>query len=266
MTDPSPSHGSPRAVAHLADLTWVDAERILTPETVILIPIGAIEAHGPHLPLDTDVHIATEVACRSATALASVGMSIVIAPPISYGVSVVGTCFPGTVPAPATAVTDLLTSAIVAIARSGPRRFVVVNAHLEPAHVAALHEGVAQAIAQSGASVAFPDKRDARWAATLSEEFQRGARHAGSYETSLMLAVSPERVRDEVRSRLPPVWIDLPDRLRAGAQTFAEAGGTQGYFGDPAAATAVEGERLFAALVTMVLTSLDELGRADAGS
>lgn len=259
MTAPSTATKATPAATHLADLTWVDAELALTADTVILIPIGAIEAHGPHLPLDTDVVIATEVTRRAAATLTARGQLAVIAPAITYGVSIVGTCFPGTVPAPASAVSALLASAIVTIAGSGPRRFVVINAHLEPAHVDAVREGIEQALAASGATVAFPDKREPRWAATLSEEFRRGARHAGSYETSLLLAACPERVRVDSLKDLPPVWIDLPDRLRAGARTFAEAGGTAGYFGDPAAATAAEGERLFAALVTMTLTALDEL-------
>ncbi len=261
MFAPSTPSKRPPAGTHLADLTWVEAEVVLTAETVILIPIGAIEAHGPHLPLDTDVLIATEVARRAAATLAARGQLVVIVPAVTYGVSIVGTCFPGTVPAPASAVSDLLASAIATISRSGPRRFVVINAHLEPAHVDAVREGIDQAMAASGAAVAFPDKREPRWAATLSEEFRRGARHAGSYETSLLLAACPERVRVDIMHGLPPVWIDLPDRLRAGARTFAEAGGTAGYFGDPAAATATEGERHFAALVTMTLTSLDELER-----
>lgn len=247
-------------VVQLADLTWVEAERVLSPDAVILIPVGAIEAHGPHLPLDTDVVIATEVARRAATAMAIRRRQPVIVPPIVYGVSYVGTCFTGTVPVPPSVVTDLLASVISAISIAGPRRFVVVNAHLEPAHINAVIAGIEQAVAANGVSVAFPDKRDARWAATLSPEFRRGARHAGSYETSLMLAACPERVRKEILPTLSPVPIDLPARLRAGARTFAEAGGTDGYFGDPASASAAEGERLFSALVEMVLTSIDELG------
>jgi creatinine amidohydrolase len=81
-------------------------------------------------------------------------------------------------------------------------------------------------------------------------------RHAGAYETSLMLTATPERVRAAMLRELPPVRVDLPSRLRAGAKTFAEAGGTNGYFGDPASATAAEGERLFAVLAKMILTAV----------
>ncbi len=244
----------------LTRATWTEAQAALKPASIILLPVGAIEAHGPHLPLNTDVILAVETARRAAVRLASQGEVVVLAPPISYGVSYVGTCFPGTVPAPAEIVTGLVAAVLNHFAASGPRRLAVVNAHLEPAHVAALQAGVDTSIAATGARITFPDQRQDRWAATLSDEFRRGARHAGSYETSLMLAAAPDQVRTELLPTLPPVWIDLPGRLRNGARTFAEAGGVQGYFGDPATATAAEGDRLFDALATMVVTAVKELG------
>ena len=247
---------------HLADLTWPEAREALRPETVVLLPIGAIEAHGPHLPLDADVVIALATAEHAASALVARGEGVVILPPLSYGVSYVGTSFPGTTPVPASVITAQVASIVVEIARWGPRRFALVNAHLEPAHVAALEAGAAEAERTAGVRVAFADQREERWAAMLSEEFRRGARHAGAYETSILLAAAPERVRRDLLSGLPPVWIDLPERLRAGARTFAEAGGTDGYFGDPAQATAEEGERLLAALGEMVALAVAEVGEA----
>lgn len=246
----------------LASATWMEARAALTADTIALLPVGAIEAHGPHLPLETDVIIAVEAARRAAESFAALGDQVVIAPAISYGVSYVGTCFPGTVPAPPPIVTGLVLAVLTHLASSGPRRLAVVNAHLEPAHVAAVQAGVEAAIQATGAGIAFPDKRQDRWAATLSEEFRRGARHAGSYETSLLLAVAPERVRSSLLPTLAPVWVDLPGRLRSGARSFAEAGGVDGYFGDPAAATAEEGERLFDALAAMIVTAVKELDRS----
>ncbi|MDP9473453.1 MAG: creatininase family protein [Chloroflexota bacterium] len=182
--------GAPLDLAHA---TWIEAGAAMTPGAIVLLPIGAIEAHGPHLPLDTDVIIAVETAHRAAARLSAQGESVILAPAIRYGVSYVGTCFAGTVPAPADVITGLVTAVLSHLAASGPRRLAVVNAHLEPAHVAALQAGVDAAIMGTGARIAFPDKRQDRWAATLSEEFRRGARHAGSYETSLVLAAPPIR-------------------------------------------------------------------------
>jgi len=244
---------------YLADLTWVEARDVLGPESVILLPVGAIEAHGPHLPLDTDVIIAVETARRAAVRLRARDRLALIAPPITYGVSYVGAPFAGTVPAPPSVVGALVEHVIVGLAASGPTNFAVVNAHLEPAHVEAVRHGVAAAAANTGAKIAFPDKREPRWAAALTDEFRRGSRHAGAYETSLILAAAPEKVRSDLLPSLPPVIVDLPSRLRAGARTFAEAGGPDAYFGDPARATAAEGERLFDALASMIATAVEEL-------
>lgn len=246
----------------LEALTWPEARHLMAPETVALLPVGAIEAHGPHLPLDTDVTIARETARRAAGLLTERGERAVVLPALSYGVSYVGTCFPGTIPLPADLQAEAVASILTGVATQGPRRLVIVNAHLEPAHIAALAAGAERARQETGAAIAFPDQRQERWAATLSDEFRRGARHAGSYETSLMLVANPAAVRSELLAGLDPVWVDLPARLREGARTFAEAGGEDGYFGDPAQASAAEGERLFAALARLVVTSLDELTAA----
>jgi creatinine amidohydrolase len=247
-------------VPRLERLTWREAEALLRPETIVLVPVGAIEAHGPHLPLDSDVIIAVATADRAARLLMARGDASVVVPPLSFGVSYVGACFPGTTPVPATVVRDQVVSVVGELARWGPRRFAIVNAHLEPAHVAALREAVAASEDLPGVRVAFADQREERWALRLSEEFRRGARHAGSYETSIVLAAAPDRVRREILPMLPPVWIDLPGRLKGGATTFTEAGGTEGYFGDPARASAEEGEALLDALGAMVVVAIDELG------
>ncbi len=255
---------------YLAELTWPEAATVLQRDTVVLLPIGAIEAHGPHLPLDTDVVIATEMARRGAELLTEAGFETLIAPAIVYGTSFVGTCFPGTTPVQAETITNSVTSIISHIATWGPRRFCVVNAHLEPAHVSAIGDALnlirvaarmERNINLAEVRVSFPDKRLDPWAALLSEEFRAGMRHAGAYETSLMLAATPDRVRSDMLPGLAPVWVDLPAQLRAGAKTFSEAGGTNGYFGNPASATAAEGERLFKVLAQMILTdvlSLDD--------
>jgi creatinine amidohydrolase len=135
---------------------------------------------------------------------------------------------------------------------------LITNAHLEPAHYEALAEAAERTAGMTQKPVALPDLREPRWASHLSEEFQAGMRHAGAYETSLMLAAKPESVRVEMVPHLAPVLIDLPAALRAGARTFADAGGDLGYFGNPALATAEEGERLFDALAQIAVDALTE--------
>jgi creatinine amidohydrolase len=237
-----------RATVFFADLTWVEARALLDERCVALLPVGAIEAHGPHLALDADVIIATgKTARRAAERLRADGYVAVVLPPVVYGVNHVGGPFAGTIPAASTVVATLVEQIISGVATFGPRRFGVANAHLEPAHV--------EAVRPSAEWAATRNQREPRWAATLSNEFRRGSRHAGTYETSLFLAAAPQKVRTNLLPTLPPIRIDLPGRLRAGARTFTEVGGTDAYFGDPGRATAEEGERLFDA---MLVTSIEE--------
>jgi creatinine amidohydrolase len=126
----------------------------------------------------------------------------------------------------------------------------VVNAHLEPRHV----EAVRRAVAGTGVTVAFPDKTERRWARTLTDEFKRGACHAGSYETSLVLAAEPGAVREAARANLPELAIDLAHAMRAGVRTFEEAGAASAYFGAPAQASRAEGDAIYALLAQMIVT------------
>lgn len=245
----------PRRAPLLSDLTWPEASAALQ-DAVAFLPVGAIEAHGPHLPLDTDVIIANEAARRAADGLAADRRPAIILPPVVYGVSYVGTCFPGTTPCPPDALTRLIAEVLTTTLDNGAAAAVIVNAHLEPAHVAAVGAAAERVRAVTGKPVAFPDKRLPPWSDRLSAEFRAGMRHAGSYETSLVLAAKPESVRAGFLAGLRPVEIDLPARLKGGVRTFAEAGGDLGYFGDPRAASAEEGERLFAALVSILLDAL----------
>jgi len=246
-------------LTNLAALTWPEARDAFVAGAVALLPIGATEAHGPHLPLDTDVRLSEGVTRRAAALLEAAGTPALVLPSLAYGVSFVGTSFAGTLPVTAETFTLLVRDVLAGLDCYGGTRAAVVNSHLEPAHVAAIRAGIAAAEAATGGRlrVAFADQREARWAARLSDEFRRGARHAGGYETALMLADVPDAVR-VAYAALPPVWVDLPARLRASARTFAEAGGTEGYFGDPATATAAEGAALFDALAAIVVESVRE--------
>lgn len=241
-----------QASLYLADLTWPEAEERLRARPVALLPIGATEAHGPHLPLNTDVTIALATAERAAQRLATDGVPALILPPLSYTISFVGLGFAGTLPIEPTAFERYLTSLLLNTAQLGVRAIICCNAHLEPAHVACVTRSCAAAENTSGVATRCPDHRQAELAIRLSEEFRRGARHAGAYETSIVMAYREGAVRGALLSGLPPVWIDLPAALAAGAGTFKEAGAEQGYFGDPSAASRAEGECMLDALATII--------------
>ncbi len=237
----------------LGELTFPEADELKQRAPIVLVPIGSTEAHGPHLPLATDAILSEELAMRAAAALDAAGYATVIAPTLSYAITHYASEFSGTISiAPETA-TALVADVCASLVGQGFGRICLVNSHLEPAHVASLKEACARVLAKSGVTVVFADQLEKRWARTLTEEFKRGACHAGSYETSLVLASRPELVHDEVRRRLVVKPIDLARAMREGKRTFGEAGASDAYFGDPAAASVEEGNDIYARLVTMVL-------------
>jgi creatinine amidohydrolase len=241
-------------------MTWPEVAALARRTPVALIPGGATEAHGPHLPLETDVIIAQGSCRRAAALLAAEGIECVIAPPFYYGVTNFGMPFAGTVTIPAETLTQLAAAVCQSLATHGFTRIVFSNHHLEPAHFAAIQAGATLVNELGVARVAVPDVREERWARALTEEFRAGSRHAGCYETSLVMADRPELVREAQRQGLSPVWIDLPDRIHShGARTFQEAGSEWAYFGDPARASAAEGAMIFDALANMLVTTVKEL-------
>jgi creatinine amidohydrolase len=187
------------------------------------------------------------------------GVPALVMPAVVYGVSFAGTSFPGTSPADPEPFESYLASVLTHLARQGFRALLCCNAHLEPAHVERVQAACVTAEREARIPVRFPDQRSERYAALLSDEFRAGSRHAGAYETSILLASRPEAVRVESMRALDPVWIDLPARLRAGASTFAEAGADLGYFGNPAAASVEEGERMLDALAEMFWRAYQEM-------
>ncbi len=247
------------ALYYLADMTWLEVAALAERTRVALVPAGSTEAHGPHLPLQTDVLIALGSARRAAELLGVEGIECAIAPPLNYAVTNFGMPFAGTITLPAETVREIVVGVCTSLAAHGFNRIVFSNHHLEPAHFAAIQHGAQQVMESGLARVAVPDVREARWAATLTEEFRAGSRHAGAYETSLVMVERPDLVREEKRVELAPVWIDLPAQIRAGARTFEEAGSEWAYFGDPAQASVREGQRIFEALARMIATTAKEL-------
>jgi creatinine amidohydrolase len=240
-----------------SEMTWTEVDEAMKDRPVALVPVGAVEAHGPHLPLNTDTVIATEMARRGAAKLKESGVSSLILPPVYFTVADFGADFAGTISLPPETATALLRDVAVAAARRF-RAVCFVNIHLEPKHQECLKKAVEEAT-KAGASVCFADITKKRWAELLGDAYRQGD-HGGAFETSLMMAAAPDQVRERERISLPPTD-GLLAAIKKGAKTFVEAGGEDAYFGDPTAASAEEGENLFEALVEALSVSvLEHLG------
>jgi creatinine amidohydrolase len=246
-------------VHELAQLTWEEVRALDRGHTVAILPVGAIEAHGPHLPLDTDVVIAMAMARAGARKLAARGDVVLILPALAYTAASFGSAFHGTLSVSAITVTALLVDVARSLSDQGFRLLALANVHLDPEHLTALHEAVKLARADRLLPIVFPDLTQKPWGTRLGDEFRSGACHAGQFETSIVLCERADAVRDEVRKSLTPNPQSLSKAIKAGKRTFDAAGGPRAYFGDPAAATADEGARLIDALGSI----LEEAVRAE---
>jgi mycofactocin precursor peptide peptidase len=211
----------------LAGATWPQVEATRA-RTVLAIPLGSLEQHGPHLPLDTDTRIGTAVAAG----LGARCRSITVAPAVAYGASGEHAEFPGTLLLGHSVLADLLVE-LVRSARPSFAGVVFVNAHggNEDALVS-----VQRRCTGEGDDVLV-------WRAMTPG----GDAHAGRTETSLLLAIDPGAVRLELAEpgRTEPIATLLP-RLRAeGVRPVS----SNGVLGDPTGASAEEGLALLDALV-----------------
>jgi creatinine amidohydrolase len=250
------------AVHHLASISWPVFRRLRSPQLVAVLPLGAIEAHGPHLPLGTDILIAEAMARAGAERLARRGLEVVVVPVLPVAPAPFAAAFEGTIDTAPAATATMIEGIARSLGRHGVALTVVANAHHDPANVRAVREAVAQIEKEGTTRLLFPDLTRRRWASRLTDEFQSGACHAGRYETSVVMAVAGDTLNAAAAAALPPNPRSLVSAIQHGNRTFAEAGGPDAYFGAPAEATAAEGrdiiERLGAIIEDAVVEALED--------
>lgn len=242
-----------------AELTSPQVTDLLAgPRTpVLLLPVGAVEPHGPHAPLGTDGLISAGMCTRAAERLAAdPDLRVLVLPALNYGVTYMSGGFDGAITISADTLRSLVLDVCTSLRENGLDRIVVVNNHFEPAHVSALRAACTEA------EVAYLDLLRRTNVARLTEEFRSGSCHAGQYETSLVLADRPELVDEAVRRELPDVHVDMPALMRAsgGQADFRDLGMDRAYCGSPASASAAEGESTFDTLTDLLVELIREVG------
>jgi mycofactocin precursor peptide peptidase len=221
---------------------WPDVEA--GPRRLLVVPLGSLEQHGPHLPMGTDTRIAAAVAARACAGRAGVAL----APPVGIGASGEHADFPGTLSIGTAALTTCLTELGRHASLHWPA-MLLVNGH--GGNVPAIGGALSLLRAEGRACHA--------WNAGLP-----GAdAHAGRFETSIMLALAPDEVR--LAGAAPGERGPLAEIMPALRTRGVRAVSPNGVLGDPAGASAAEGTRLLARLVAGLNETLDELlaGRAD---
>lgn len=215
---------------------------------LLLVPLGSVEQHGPHLPVATDGMVACAATRQAARRLDAAGVRVMVAPALSYGASGEHEDFPGTISIGHEALWLLL----VEYGRSACRwagGLVFVNGH--GGNVSTL----------AGAVTRLRDEgRPVAWTGCAVEG---GDAHAGRTETSLLRFIAPWSVRpDLAEAGATEPLADLMPRLRSdGVRTVSP----NGVLGDPTTSSAEEGRALFTGLVDALVRELTFLDVRDDG-
>ncbi len=226
----------------LGETTMMDFKKSVRRANTLILPLGTVEAHGTHLPLNTDTLVIREVVRK----VAERNDSIFMAPPLQYGVCTSTGDHPGTIGISADALRLMVSDIVKSGHRNGFRNFLLISGHGGSLHVAALREA-------SEALVATLD--DTKMAAlSIYETLGKDAReiietpndsHAGEAETSLVLFLAPRLVKGRSREEYPE--IPRPYILKEKVKYWKGA-----VWGDPGKATREKGEALFNLMVDKV--------------
>ncbi len=206
---------------------------------VLLVPLGATEQHGPHLPLSTD----TDIAVAWCRAMAQDDDNVLIAPPLPYGSSGEHQSFWGTM----SIGQDALETLVVELGRSASESFAAMV-------FVSGHAGNAQPLSRAVGTL----RSEGRSAFALFPQLDGSDAHAGRTETSLMLHLHPDRVdRDRAEAGCTAPLSEILDEMIAGG---VGAVAPNGVLGDPAGASADEGAALLSQLVDLGGATLAQAG------
>ncbi len=241
--------GRPRRGTFLGELTWAEAEQRLTPESVVVIPLGAqAKEHGLHLPLQNDWLLAEYLKDRVLEAL-----DVVVAPTLNYGFYPAFLEYPGSSSLSRATARDMLVEICRGWSLHGPRRFYVLNTGISPL----LPLGDAAAIlAAEGILLCFSDETVLAAAEEAAAWEQGGGTHADEVETSIMLHISPETVvMERAIPDCRPHRSGPLTRDPRGAGTYSPTGS----WGDPTRATRDKGRAAVEALLAGIFRQIEEV-------
>jgi creatinine amidohydrolase len=234
----------------LEDLTWYEAEKALTPDTVVVIPIGAAaKEHGPHLKLKNDWIMAEYTKMRL---LAKA--DVVIAPTIPYNYYPSFMEYPGSTTLTLATARDTIMEICRSLARFGPRKFYALNMGISTLRAL---EPAAKLLAAEGITLRYTDIEKILEPVEKAISRQEGGTHADEGETSMVLYMDPSAV--DMTKAVKDYHPDGGPLTRdpKGKGTYSPTG----IWGDPTLASRAEGEKLVEALIAGVLKDVEDLRR-----
>ncbi len=203
---------APRFPLRWRDMTHPEVAALAGHDPVVVLPMGALEQHGPHLPLSTDADLADGIAARAVAELPD-HLPVVLLPTQIVGASAEHEAFPGTVSTRPDTLRAHLLDVASGLARHGMRRWVIFNTHggnkqvVDEAALAARRAfGL---LVVKAHSFRFPVPAEVDLPAS---EWRHGL-HGGAVETSMMLHLRPELVRTDAIQRFPSLGEELASEL-----------------------------------------------------
>jgi creatinine amidohydrolase len=237
----------------LGELSWPEAEKVLTPASVVVLPLGvATVQHGPHLKLNNNERLARYLAGR---VLAS--GSVVMAPPLLYHFYPTFLEYPGSTSISSATARDMTIDIVRSLAKYGPRRFYVLNTGVTTMFPL---RDAADALADHGILLGYTDVRYhlANARVLRQQAPMTGAAHADEVETSIMLFVDPAAVDMRKAVREYGSGSGPMTRQKDAPGTFSASG----VVGDPTVATKDKGHAYVEALVTGALEDIEAIRSA----
>ncbi|WP_332739788.1 creatininase family protein [Hydrogenophaga sp.] len=256
-------HGYNPPLRFLPYLSWTEiADLPDKANTVIVLPTGATEQHGPHLPCAVDTVIAAGVIGHALARLPESVPAYAMAP-ITYGKSEEHLHFPGTVTLSGETLLATMNEVGESVYRAGFRKLLIVNGHGGQPQV--MEMSARELRLRHGDFIVVPSFT---WRVPhvagqyLSDKEKKLSMHAGHAETALMLALAPETVRmDRAVVNYPPAFPSAllsPDGRPACAWSARDFG-PSGIIGDPLPATAEQGLAILDSLADSWATAITEL-------
>jgi creatinine amidohydrolase len=259
-------HGYNPPHRFLPYLTWTDVAALPDREnTVIVLPTGSIEQHGPHLPCAVDSIICSGVMGHALARLPASVPAFAMAP-VTYGKSEEHLHFPGTITLSGETLLATMVEILESVYRSGFRKVLIVNGHGGQPQV--MEMAARELRLRHGDSIVVPHST---WRVPhvggkyFSDREKRLAMHAGHGETAIMLALAPDTVHMErAVANYPP---DFPSKLlspdgRPACAWTARDFGPSGVIGDPLPATKEQGEAILESLAASWAQAITELHQA----
>jgi creatinine amidohydrolase len=228
------------------ELTSEEFAAAVKDDPLVVLPIGATEEHGSHLPLGTDSFQGEEVVRRVAERFGAL-----VLPPVRYGECRSTRNFPGTISLRSETVQAVVTDIVSELARNGVRRVLVLSGHAGSGHMAAIKLGAHRAV-EANPELRAMVLSDYDIAYDLAgKEFPADDGHAGQIETSRVLGIRPELVGQDrpVGATRPPRFMVLPDPER-----FIPTG----VMGDPRNASSEKGRRIDDYIVEKLCSLIEE--------